>query len=290
VLAYAGAALPLMLSSRVRQVARAVDHCPGRASRVVRTLCRQHRAGRRGADHHAVAALVAAGTHSKRLVNWSDRGEKNCGGEDSHGSDRRAALGYRDSWPRGAAQGETRSPRCAAPSSATGSSRCRPPRSNGSSAHRKYGDEGDKLIFRSSAGRARGQREADLALRYDLTVPLAGWWPPMATGCRCVQALRLGPVWRADGRGAGGSRVSTVHLDTWAPPPGGDAETLLAINDGSRAGHRGLPHRDHSRQALHGLLDATGCPKQLGGRVLISLDSWTSWPRTRLPPSWWIAA
>ena len=38
----------------------------------------------------------------------------------------------------------------------------------------KYGDEGDKLIFRIlKRGEGSDRGETDLALRYDLTVPLA---------------------------------------------------------------------------------------------------------------------
>src|SRR3954463_702434 len=64
----------------------------------------------------------------------------------------------------------------------------------------KYGEEGDKLLYkvlRRGEGEASG--EADLALRYDLTVPLArvvadnrGKLP------RFFKRYQIQPVWRAD--------------------------------------------------------------------------------------------
>ena len=59
----------------------------------------------------------------------------------------------------------------------------------------KYGDEGDKLIFKIlRRGEHEASGEADLALRYDLTVPLAR--VAAAYGSRlpvAVQALRARP-------------------------------------------------------------------------------------------------
>ena len=63
----------------------------------------------------------------------------------------------------------------------------------------KYGDEGEKLMFRILKRGDGGKRgEVDQALRYDLTVPLA-------RGCRIESGLplpfkrsQIQPVWRAD--------------------------------------------------------------------------------------------
>jgi histidyl-tRNA synthetase len=141
----------------------------------------------------------------------------------------------------------------------------------------KYGDEGDKLIFKIlRRGEHEASGEADLALRYDLTVPLAR---VVAThGNRLPMPYRryaLGPVWRADRPGRGRFREFTqCDLDTvGSSSPLADVETLLAINDGLTA--LGVPEfRFHlnSRQALYGLLDAYGVPGELGSRVLITLD------------------
>jgi histidyl-tRNA synthetase len=141
----------------------------------------------------------------------------------------------------------------------------------------KYGDEGDKLIFKIlRRGEHEASGEADLALRYDLTVPLAR---VVATyGNRLPMPYKryaLGPVWRADRPGRGRFREFTqCDLDTvGSTSPLADAETLLAINDGITAlGIEDFRIEINSRQALYGLLDAYGVPEQLGGRVLISLD------------------
>ncbi len=63
----------------------------------------------------------------------------------------------------------------------------------------KYGDEGDKLIYRIlKRGEGSDQGESDLALRYDLTVPLArvmAMHPEIRLPFRRYQ---IQPVWRAD--------------------------------------------------------------------------------------------
>jgi histidyl-tRNA synthetase len=141
----------------------------------------------------------------------------------------------------------------------------------------KYGDEGDKLIFKIlRRGEHEATGEADLALRYDLTVPLAR---VVATyGNRLPMPYRryaLGPVWRADRPGKGRFREFTqCDIDTvGSASPLADAETLLAINDGLNAlGVSDFRFLLNSRQALHGLLDAYDVPSELGGRVLITLD------------------
>jgi histidyl-tRNA synthetase len=80
----------------------------------------------------------------------------------------------------------------------------------------KYGEEGDRLIFkilkRGEEGRQTG--EADLALRYDLTVPLArvvaeyqGKLP------KFFKRYQIQPVWRADRPQKGASASSTSA--TW---------------------------------------------------------------------------
>jgi histidyl-tRNA synthetase len=141
----------------------------------------------------------------------------------------------------------------------------------------KYGDEGDKLIFKIlRRGEHEASGEADLALRYDLTVPLArvvgthGNRLPMP-----YKRYALGSVWRADRPGRGRYREFTqCDIDVvGSKSPLADAETLLAINDALTA--LGIPEfrfEINSRQALFGLLDAYAVPERLGGRVLITLD------------------
>jgi histidyl-tRNA synthetase len=64
----------------------------------------------------------------------------------------------------------------------------------------KYGEEGDRLIFRIlKRGEEAAQGQADLALRYDLTVPLARVVAEYrATLPRFFKRYQVQPVWRAD--------------------------------------------------------------------------------------------
>ena len=64
----------------------------------------------------------------------------------------------------------------------------------------KYGDEADKLVFKIlRRGEHEATGEADLALRYDMTVPLAR--VAAAYGSQLPTPYKryaMGPVWRAD--------------------------------------------------------------------------------------------
>src|SRR6056300_1300833 len=63
----------------------------------------------------------------------------------------------------------------------------------------KYGDEGNKLIFRILArGKAGEQGKADSALRYDLTVPLARVVAMNPQLPLPFKRYQIQPVWRAD--------------------------------------------------------------------------------------------
>lgn len=63
----------------------------------------------------------------------------------------------------------------------------------------KYGDEGNKLIFRILArGKAGEQGKADSALRYDLTVPLARVIAMNPQIPLPFKRYQIQPVWRAD--------------------------------------------------------------------------------------------
>jgi histidyl-tRNA synthetase len=141
----------------------------------------------------------------------------------------------------------------------------------------KYGDDGDKLIFKIlRRGEHEESGEADLALRYDLTVPLAR--VAAAYGSQLPTPYKryaMGPVWRADRPGRGRYREFTqCDLDTLGTrSPLADAEVLCAQNDALTAiGVGSFRFLLNSRRALAGLLDAFGVPADLGPGVLISLD------------------
>jgi histidyl-tRNA synthetase len=141
----------------------------------------------------------------------------------------------------------------------------------------KYGDDGDKLIFKIlRRGEHEASGEADLALRYDLTVPLAR--VAAAHGSQLPSPYKryaMGPVWRADRPGKGRFREFVqCDLDTLGSTSVlADAEALCAQHDALAA--LGLPDftiQLNSRRVLAGLLEAFGVPDELGPGVLITLD------------------
>jgi histidyl-tRNA synthetase len=141
----------------------------------------------------------------------------------------------------------------------------------------KYGEDGDKLVFKIlRRGEHEASGEADLALRYDLTVPLArvaaaygSQLPPV------YKRYAIGPVWRADRPGKGRFREFVqCDLDTLGSASVlADAEALCAQHDALAA--LGVPDFSiqlNSRRVLAGLLEAFGVPEELGAGVLITLD------------------
>jgi histidyl-tRNA synthetase len=141
----------------------------------------------------------------------------------------------------------------------------------------KYGDEGDKLIFKIlRRGEHEASGEADLALRYDLTVPLAR--VAAAYGSRLPSPYKryaLGPVWRADRPGKGRYREFVqCDLDILGSASLlADAEIICAVNDALTELQIGeFTFLLNSRHALSGLLEAFGVSEDLGPGVLITLD------------------
>ncbi len=141
----------------------------------------------------------------------------------------------------------------------------------------KYGDEGDKLIFKIlRRGEHEATGEADLALRYDLTVPLAR--AAAAYGSQLPSPYKryaIAPVWRADRPGRGRFREFVqCDLDiVGSSSPLSDAEIVLALHDALEA--LGVPEFRflvNSRHALFGLLEAYAVPEELGAGALITLD------------------
>ena len=141
----------------------------------------------------------------------------------------------------------------------------------------KYGDDADKLVFKIlRRGEHEASGQADLALRYDLTVPLAR--VAAAYGSQLpvpYKRYALGPVWRADRPGKGRFREFVqCDLDTLGSrSPTADAEVLCAQHDvlaALRVGEFSI--QLNSRQVLSGLLEVFGVPAELGPGVLMSLD------------------
>ncbi|MDP1572430.1 MAG: histidine--tRNA ligase [Vicinamibacterales bacterium] len=141
----------------------------------------------------------------------------------------------------------------------------------------KYGEEGDRLIFKilkRGEGAATGQ--ADLALRYDLTVPLARVVAEYrATLPKFFKRYQMQPVWRADRPQKGRFRefyqcdVDAIGSHSVVV----EVELLAAACDVlARLGFADFTVRLNHRKALSGMLQASGVPAALHGETLVALD------------------
>jgi len=141
----------------------------------------------------------------------------------------------------------------------------------------KYGEEGDKLLYkvlRRGEGEASG--EADLALRYDLTVPLArvvadnrGKLP------RFFKRYQIQPVWRADRPQRGRFRefyqcdVDAIGSTSAVV----EAEMIAAVSEVLRSlGFSDFVVQLNHRQLLTAMLDAAGIPAERHTDALIAID------------------
>jgi len=123
----------------------------------------------------------------------------------------------------------------------------------------KYGDEGENLLYRF-----RDQGERDVALRYDLTVPLARVvamnYPDITLPFRRYQ---IAPVWRAE-KPARGRFREFVQCDAdivGSRSMVADAELIqLALELLRGLGIEGFQVRVNNRKVLSGLMEALGVP------------------------------
>ena len=141
----------------------------------------------------------------------------------------------------------------------------------------KYGEEGNKLIFKVlRRGEHESSGEADLALRYDLTVPLArvvaeyrGKLP------RFFKRYQIQPVWRAD-RPARGRFREFYQCDVDAIGSRSlvvEAELCAAVSDVlQRLGFADFVIRLNHRGVLTGLLDVSGVLADQHAAALVALD------------------
>ena len=141
----------------------------------------------------------------------------------------------------------------------------------------KYGEEGNKLIFKIlRRGEHEASGEADLALRYDLTVPLARVVAQYQSELpRFFKRYQIQPVWRAD-RPARGRFREFYQCDIDAvgsASPVIEAELLSAVSETlSRLGFADFVIRINHREALTGLLETAGIPAALHGDALVAVD------------------
>jgi histidyl-tRNA synthetase len=141
----------------------------------------------------------------------------------------------------------------------------------------KYGEEGNQLIYKIlKRGEHEKTGEADLALRYDLTVPLARVVAQYRNELpKFFKRYQIQPVWRADRPARGrfrefyqcdvdilGSRSTVVEAEICAAAS--DVLTQLGFND--------FTLRLNHRYALTGVLQSSGIPDQKHDGALVALD------------------
>ena len=141
----------------------------------------------------------------------------------------------------------------------------------------KYGEEGNQLIFKIlKRGVHESSGEADLALRYDLTVPLARLVAEYRNQLpKFFKRYQIQPVWRADRPARGrfrefyqcdvdvlGSRSMVVEAEICAA-----ASHVLA-----GLGFKDFQVKLNHRLVLNGLLDQAGVPTAKQDDALVALD------------------
>jgi histidyl-tRNA synthetase len=141
----------------------------------------------------------------------------------------------------------------------------------------KYGDEGNQLIFKIlKRGAHEVSGEADLALRYDLTVPLARVVAQYQSKLpRLFKRYQIQPVWRAD-RPARGRFREFYQCDVDAlgsTSPAVEADVCAAVSDALiELGFSDFTIRINHRQLLTSILNVAGIPEALHGTALVAVD------------------
>ncbi|HVG73244.1 MAG TPA: histidine--tRNA ligase [Vicinamibacterales bacterium] len=141
----------------------------------------------------------------------------------------------------------------------------------------KYGDEGNQLIFKIlKRGEHEASGQADLALRYDLTVPLARVIAHHQSKLpRLFKRYQIQPVWRAD-RPARGRFREFYQCDVdfiGSTSPVVEAELCAAVADVLTAlGFNDFKIRINHRQLLTSLLTGAGIAEALHTSALVALD------------------
>src|SRR5438477_4395985 len=141
----------------------------------------------------------------------------------------------------------------------------------------KYGDEGNQLIFKIlKRGEHEGSGAADLALRYDLTVPLARVIAQYQNELpKFFKRYQIQPVWRAD-RPARGRFREFFQCDIDAIGSASvvvEVEQLAAVSEVLRAlGFWDFVVQLNHRGLLTAMLDAAGVDAARHGDALIAID------------------
>jgi histidyl-tRNA synthetase len=140
----------------------------------------------------------------------------------------------------------------------------------------KYGED-EKLIFKiAKRGAKAADGEADLALRYDLTVPLARYVANRDFRREGpFRRYQIGPVWRADRPGRGRFReFFQCDVDILGSrSPLADAETILAATESlHRLGLGRYVVRLNSRKVLSALMGDYGAVAGSEGDAIAAVD------------------
>ncbi len=141
----------------------------------------------------------------------------------------------------------------------------------------KYGEEGNQLIFKIlKRGEHEKSGEADLALRYDLTVPLARVVAQYRSQLpKFFKRYQIQPVWRAD-RPARGRYREFYQCDVDALGSRSmvvEAELCAAVSEVLvKLGFRDFSIRLNHRKLLDGMMYLAMIEKPLHGKVLVAID------------------
>ncbi len=140
----------------------------------------------------------------------------------------------------------------------------------------KYGDEADQLIFRILKRGAAGKRgEADLGLRYDLTVPLARVMAANQDLPKPFKRYQIQPVWRAE-RPQKGRYREFVQCDVDCVGTASvlaDAEMVAVMHEALAAlGFRGYRISVNHRKILSAFMDYAGVPAELKFAAIRAMD------------------
>jgi histidyl-tRNA synthetase len=141
----------------------------------------------------------------------------------------------------------------------------------------KYGEEGDRLIFKIlKRGEGAETGQADLALRYDVTVPLARVVAEYRAKLpKFFKRYQIQPVWRADRPQKGRFReffqcdvdaIGSTSMTVEAEILSAAADVLLKL------GFKDFEIVVNHRKLLNAVLAHAGVPAELHGAALIIMD------------------
>jgi histidyl-tRNA synthetase len=141
----------------------------------------------------------------------------------------------------------------------------------------KYGEEGDRLIFKIlKRGEGAETGQADLALRYDVTVPLARVVAEYRAKLpKFFKRYQIQPVWRADRPQKGRFRefyqcdvdaIGSTSMTVEAELLSAAADVLLKL------GFKDFTIVVNHRKLLNAVLEKAGVPKELHGVALVIMD------------------